>query len=240
MPLAAAATAVSKDDAREFMAVFPDVMRDLTEKARKYNTADAALWFAKALQYNVPSGKKNRGLVTVLAYKTLRAANAESGPLSLEQLRRAHVAGWCVEMLQSMLLITDDVMDGSQTRRGQPCWWRHEAVGLAAINDALMIENSIYYILQKHFRTEPYYVDLLELFHETMMITTVGQSMDLQAAGREQAGQGLAERFTMDRYKAIVHHKTAYYTFYLPVALAMHMAGWVYWQLCATKFIVVE
>jgi len=31
--------------------------------------------------------------------------------------------------------------------------------------------------------------------------------------------------FSMDRYSAIVKWKTAYYSFYLPVALALHMAG---------------
>lgn len=191
-----------------------DLVRDLTDKARKYNSNEAALWFAKALQYNVPRGKKNRGLVTVLAYKTLL-----NGQPADDNLRRAQFLGWCVEMLQSMLLISDDVMDHSETRRGQPCWYRQEEVGLIAINDALMIENSIYYILRKYFAAEPYYVDLLELFHEAMMITTIGQSMDLQSAGRTTAA------FTMDRYKTIVHHKTAFYTFYLPVALAMHMAG---------------
>lgn len=220
VPLAANATAVSKDESRQFMAVFPDLVRDLTDKTRRYNTAEVALGFAKALQYNVPRGKKNRGLVTVLAYKTLRQANGD-GPLSDEDLRRAHYLGWCVEMLHSMLLITDDMMDRSETRRGQPCWYRQTEVGLAAINDALLIENSIYFILRKHFREMPFYVDVLELFHEAMLITSVGQSLDLQTAAR--SGQQAA--FTMDRYKAIVHHKTAFYTFYLPVALAMHMAG---------------
>lgn len=193
-----------------------DLVRDLTEKTRKYNTAEAALWFAKALQYNVPCGKKNRGLVTVLAYKTL----VDDGDLTEKNLRRVRYLGWCVEMLQSMLLITDDVMDQSQTRRGQPCWYRRDGVGLMALNDALMIENGIYFVLRKHFAKKEYYVELLELFHEAMMITTVGQSLDMQAAGKRPA-----EAFTMDRYKAIVHHKTAFYTFYLPVALAMHMAG---------------
>lgn len=225
VPLAANATAVSKDESREFMAVFPDLVRDLTEKTRHYNTAEVALRFAKALQYNVPRGKKNRGLVTVLAYKTLYRANdgGSAAPLADADLRRAHLLGWCVEMLQSMLLITDDMMDRSEMRRGQPCWYRTADVGLLAINDALMIENSIYYILRKHFRAAPFYVDVLELFHEAMLITTVGQSLDMQTAGRTDGGQQAA--FTMDRYKAIVHHKTAFYTFYLPVALAMHMAG---------------
>lgn len=52
-----------------------------------------------------------------------------------------------------------------------------------------------------------------------MFITTIGQSLDLQTASKN------VDAFTMDRYKQIVYNKTSYYTFYLPIALAMHMAG---------------
>lgn len=120
-----------------------------------------------------------------------------------------------------MFLITDDIMDQSTTRRGQPCWYKLEDVGMIAINDSIMIENCIYYILKKTFDKTDYYIQLVELFHEAMMITSIGQSLDLQAAKND------VNAFTMEGYKSIVHHKTAFYTFYLPVALAMHMAGYV-------------
>lgn len=118
-----------------------------------------------------------------------------------------------------MFLITDDIMDKSETRRGQPCWYKLEDVGMIAINDSLMIESSIFYILKKYFEDTDYYIKLVELFHEASMITTIGQSLDIQMSNKDPRS------FTMDRYKSIVHHKTAFYTFYLPVALAMHMAG---------------
>lgn len=111
-------------------------------------------------------------------------------------------------------------MDGSETRRGQPCWYKVDDVKFTALNDALMIESCIYYILKKHFSDHASYVQLMELFHETMLITTIGQSLDMQTANKD------VECFTMDRYNSIVTHKTAYYTFYLPVALAMHLAGY--------------
>ena len=57
-------------------------------------------------------------------------------------------------------------MDSSVTRRGQPCWFRNEKVGLIAINDAFMLEAAIYWLIKKHFRSEPYYIDIVELFHE--------------------------------------------------------------------------
>ncbi|KAL5290163.1 FDPS family protein [Megaselia abdita] len=213
VPLAARA-AVSKDESREFMAVFPDIVRDITDKTKEYNGKDISNWFAKALQYNVPRGKKNRGLATIITYKKLVATNE----LTDQNLRLCHILGWCVELLQTMLLMCDDVMDGSQTRRGQPCWHTIEGVGLSGINDALMIENAIFWILKKYFSEKEYYTRLLELFHEIIFITIVGQAGDLKTSSNK------VDSFSMEMYKTIAANKTSYYTFYLPVALAMNMA----------------
>ena len=68
--------------------------------------------------------------------------------------------------LQAFFVVSDGIMDASITRRGQPCWYRNEGIGMIAINDSFMLESAIYYLLKKHFRQESYYVDLLDLFHE--------------------------------------------------------------------------
>jgi farnesyl diphosphate synthase len=39
-------------------------------------------------------------------------------------------------------------------------------VGNIAINDAFMLEAAIYKLLKTHFRKEPYYIDIVELFLE--------------------------------------------------------------------------
>ena len=44
---------------------------------------------------------------------------------------------------------------------------------MIAINDAIMMESSIYILLKKYFRQERYYVDLVELFHE--VVSTLSQ-----------------------------------------------------------------
>ena len=74
------------------------------------------------------------------------------------------------------------MMDGSITRRGQPCWYKREKVGLIAINDSFLLEGAIYHLLKKHFRSESYYVDLLEVFHDTTFQTELGQQLDLITA----------------------------------------------------------
>lgn len=224
--MAASRSAASKDELRDFMSVWPDIVRDLTEYAKKYETDGAPKWFAKSLQYNCPNGKKNRGLALVLAYKML----APGADLTEENLQLAQTLGWCVEMLQSVFIMADDIMDGSETRRGHKCWYKVDDVGLCAINDSMMIENGIYFLLKKYFGDKEYYNQVVDLFHEVTFITTIGQLQDLKTAG------GDVTTFTMEKYKTIVANKTAYYSFYLPVCLAMHMAGFKGEIMCMKVF----
>ena len=110
-------------------------------------------------------------------------------------------------------------MDSSITRRGQPCWYREPGVGMIAINDAFMLEMSIYVLLKKHFRHHPSYVDMIELFHTTTFQTEVGQLCDLLTAPEDHVD---LDNFTPEKHRFIVIYKTAYYSFYLPVALALY------------------
>lgn len=99
-----------------------------------------------------------------------------------DEYYKAAVLGWAVELLQAYFLVADDMMDASFTRRGQPCWYRNSHVGTIAINDSFMLEAAIYHLLKNHFRTDPCYVYLLELFLETTLKTEMGQLIDLITA----------------------------------------------------------
>ena len=138
-------------------------------------------------------------------------------PLSSTEFFATATLGWMVEIFQAFMLVTDDIMDASKTRRGKPCWYLVENVGMIAINDAVMLESCIYILLKKHFRQHPAYVSMMELFHEATYKTEVGQSCDLITAPPD-ADIG---SFNMEQYLFIVVHKTAYYTFDLPIALAL-------------------
>lgn len=139
-------------------------------------------------------------------------------PSSKEYFESASL-GWMIELLQAFFLVSDDIMDSSKTRRGNPCWYLMPDIGMIAINDAFMLESSIYILLKKFFRQHPQYVDMLELFHETTFQTELGQTCDLITAPENNVN---LDNFNMNKYTFIVVFKTAYYSFYLPVALALH------------------
>ncbi|KAL4449400.1 hypothetical protein ABPG77_007044 [Micractinium sp. CCAP 211/92] len=177
-------------------------------------------WVKEMMDYNVPLGKLNRGMAVLDVVRCL--AEARGQQLSEEELFRAQALGWCIEFLQAYFLVADDIMDSSITRRGQPCWYRQPKVGMVAINDGIILEACIYRILQKHFGSLPAYVHLLELFHEVTYKTAHGQLLDTTTA---PIGTVDLSRYTLPTYMRIVTYKTAFYTFYLPVACGMRLAG---------------
>ncbi|KAF9964233.1 hypothetical protein BGZ70_006737 [Mortierella alpina] len=137
----------------------------------------------------------NRGLAVA---RTLRLLKCD-GPVSEDEIFKTNLLGWCVEWLPAFSLVADDIMDNSQTRHGRRCWYR------SCI-----------------FWKEAYYEDLLELFHDMSYKSELGQLTELMSTVEQEMN---LSQFSMERYKFIVKHKTAYYSFYLPVALAMHMTG---------------
>lgn len=179
----------------------------------------ALAWFREAIYYNLPHGKRNRGIAVVMTHKIL-SDHYKQRP----DLERARMIGWCIEMLQTHFLILDDIMDESLTRRGQKCWHLKKNVGNIAINDSFFMQQSIFYVLEKHFNNSAYYIDLVTLFNETMRRTTLGQCLDLKSSAKPGGVPDL-DNLTVDKYNAIIDHKTAFYSFSAPIRLGMILSG---------------
>jgi len=186
-------------------------------------------WIANMLEYNVKGGKMNRGLTVVDS----GVAIFEAKGLTVDNtaLVRFAILGWAIEWLQAWLLIADDIMDDSETRRGQLCWYKklqkyeqqkgsgpHD-IWYIAINDAVTIEALVYKIIKRHFSSDPYYVQLLDLMMETTLQTELGQLSDTLCDTLD------LKDLTTERWNLIVTYKTAFYSFYLSVAFAMTVAG---------------
>ncbi|KAG5983979.1 hypothetical protein E4U55_006589 [Claviceps digitariae] len=198
-----------------FEAVFPKLEQAILDHVGAYKLPQAALdWLKANFEVNTLGGKCNRGMSVPDSVSLLLGR-----PLNDEEFFQAATLGWMTELLQAFFLVSDDIMDGSITRRGKPCWYLQEGVGMVAINDAFIIESGIYILLKKYFRSHPAYVDMVELFHETTLQTEMGQLCDLLTA---PVGKVDLTNFSMEKYRFIVIYKTSYYSFYLPVALALH------------------
>ncbi|KOS18963.1 Farnesyl pyrophosphate synthase [Escovopsis weberi] len=199
----------------EFEAVWPELQEAILDHAKSYKLPETELnWFKKSLETNPLGGKCNRGMSVPDSVSIILGR-----PLTKDEFFHAATLGWLTELLQAFFLVSDDIMDSSITRRGQPCWYRQPGVGMVAINDAFLLESAIYTLLRRFFRSHPAYVDLLELFHEVTLQTELGQLCDLLTAPEDAVN---LDNFSLDKYSFIVIYKTAYYSFYLPVALALH------------------
>jgi len=214
----------------EFVEVFEKVFaKELEDLRTNYEIPQSAIKWIEALhRHSVPGGKMNRGLTVIHSLKAIVSPRE----LTEEEVFLSQVLGWCIEWLQAFFLVADDLMDSSKTRRGEPCWYLTEKpiegadgekVGIFACNDSLIIETMLYRVLKRYFKGKDYYVDLFELFQEVTFRTEVGQLLDLTSQPNTEKNN--LDLFTLDTYKKIVEYKTAYYSFYLPVALAMHMGG---------------
>jgi farnesyl diphosphate synthase len=181
-------------------------------------------WIINLFDYNVPGGKMFR------AQMLLKAVMLLDSNASQETINHAFILGWCLEALQASFLIADDIMDASVMRRGKPSWFTCDGVGMIAVNDAIMIQSLISKILGFVFKKKNpgLYLSLLELFLDVAFKTEIGQLMDL-LLGMEKSGSkmdisilllGHLQRFTMKNYLSMIKYKTAFYSFYLPVASA--------------------
>nr|CAD7567999.1 unnamed protein product [Timema californicum] len=175
----------------------------------------------------------SRSPIPTEAMEMVRCTHSYSRSLipanTMEMVRYTHsysrslIPAEAMEMLHGSLLITQDSLDQVETRRGKPCWYlTPQTTPLVAINDANLLVTAIYQLLKTHFKNQPYYVDVTELFQDVCHKATMGQVIDI-----ETRADKTLQQFTMERYKAITKYKTVYHTFQMPVSLALYMADYM-------------
>nr|CAI5826553.1 unnamed protein product [Callosobruchus analis] len=200
------------------MAIFPDIVKGLTDLGHHTDIPDFSKRFANVLQYNVPNNENHLGLPTVVCYKALEKPEN----LTAENIRLVNIVGWCAEMLASGVVIIDDVMDRCPLRYNKPSWYNQEDVGLTAIYDALLIELGIPVLLRKYLGERKCYTYIIALLHDVATKAIIGQTMDMML--KTPGGMPRLNLFTMDRYRTTMKYKLCQF-YCLPMSLAMYLAN---------------
>ncbi|RKP13247.1 isoprenoid synthase domain-containing protein [Piptocephalis cylindrospora] len=202
----------------EFISVYQqievEIMEDLPSSIFPKETRE---WIKDLMSSSVTKGKLLRGRTVIDTLAIILGRE-----LTSEEIRKASIAGWVLEFLQTSSLIADDIMDESLTRRGDVCRHRQPEVGMIAINDLLFLECTAYRMIRRHFKGTSAYVPIFELCHEITWFTEVGQLTDALFAKKADADM---DRITMEDYKTIAEHKSGYNTFFGPICLAMALNG---------------
>ncbi len=152
---------------------------------------DQVDYIARMMEYTCVGGKLIRGLSVVEIARILTGSQDKPDGEVLSSARRL---GWCTELLQAYFLIIDDILDGSALRRGKPCWHLVEGVGpINAINNGILLKSLVFTALKRWFSGSPQYGRMVELFHECVLMTELGQRVDTAS----QVSQCLP-RFSME------------------------------------------
>jgi farnesyl diphosphate synthase len=121
--------------------------------------------------------------------------------------------------MQAYSLVADDIMDSSITRRGQLCWYRLDGVGLA-ISNVLVMKGAIFQIIRKHFRTEPFYVDLNDLMREVCLPPILDESHNqhVQVLYQTEMGQLVDLLTAQNNNVDLSKFSLARFLFFLPIS----------------------
>lgn len=212
--------AIAFNDALDdFIADVTRLDESITNETEVNEISDAMSWFREAINYNLPHGKRNRGIAVVVTHRIL-SEHLKRTP----DLVRARIVGWCIELLQTHFLILDDIMDESLVRRGQKCWHLKQNVGSIAINDSFLMLTGIFDILDKHFSNDANFRELFKIFKSTMKKTGLGQNRDLLSSAKPGMVPDF-RLFTKEKYDTIIDYKTAFYSFSAPIRLGMILSG---------------
>lgn len=220
-----------------FLNAYREIQSFLMEDSKKNFELDEyrQSYLTKMMDTTCLGGKYNRGVCV------MDVAEAMANHLGLTEseksavLHDAAVCGWMIEFLQAHFLVEDDIMDHSKTRRGKPCWYLHPGVTTqAAINDGLILLAWATRLAHHYFGERPEVLaGILKSFHDVDLTTAMGQLYDVTSMVDSKKLDPDVPRspspdyvdFNFFNYRRIVVHKTAYYTYWLPLQMGLIVSG---------------
>lgn len=200
--------------ASNFESYFPKVLQIIDDYLKSMTVDFVHDHFIELVKYSTKGGKKLRGILTSSIYCELLHINPESN-----EAYPGYILGWAFEITQAAFLVADDLMDQSKMRRGQPCWYLRDNVGNSAVNDALIVENLAFVLIEslrnkgqpnENCLPDEVIDQIIMYIRNTHALTTVGQSYDYKC-----------KTYSFDCYNIIVNGKTSHYSIVAPIISAI-------------------
>ncbi|OHT04528.1 Farnesyl pyrophosphate synthase [Tritrichomonas foetus] len=189
--------------ASNFLDYYPNVVQIIDDYLKSMTVDFVRDHFIELLHYSTKGGKMFRGILAASTYCELLDIPPDS-----KEAYPGYILGWALEVLQGAYLVADDLMDRSETRRGQTCWYLKPNVGNSAVNDVLIMENLAIILVEslgEKYLPLTVVDSIVSAFRKINVLTTMGQSFDYKC-----------KSYSFDCYKVIVENKTAYYTIIIP------------------------
>ncbi|WUR02475.1 farnesyl pyrophosphate synthase (FDPS) [Vairimorpha necatrix] len=117
------------------------------------------------------------------------------------------------ELLQSVLVVVDDVMDEADQRRGVECYYKKK--GLVSLRYAQYFVTGLGRII-KNIKNKTS-SDFRAQYYKCVLNTCLGQTLDCM--------KNTIEEYKLDLYDAIAEYKTSWYTFYFPLSVGYAYTG---------------
>lgn len=164
--------------------------------------------YAPLAHFTAGGGKRVRPVLALLG------AEAVGG-----RAEHALSCGVAIELFQSAALIHDDIADASELRRGEPCLYRTEGLGLAINAGDLALTRVFEIVLADESLPVERRLRMLEELVRMERHTLEGQALDL---GWAHDGRW---NVTSDDYLYMIDGKTAWYTVASPLYAGALAAG---------------
>ena len=119
------------------------------------------------------------------------------------------------------IVIIDDIVDRSETRRGKQCWHLTSEGSSTCIYDAVLIKETVNDILKRYFNESNLYRALCESVFKSTFQLFIGHKLELQAAAKVRYN---IDYLTPDMYRVATRYKTSPFV-RMSLEMAMYLAN---------------
>jgi len=219
---------------RGFLGIYPDTIHQIVDKGSPILKE----WTTKVMTHNLSTnvlGQTRFGLITpIVFYQLTTSSNKGPGVVdkTSENMRQAHILGWCVELNRASEIVTSDTLNFRGHRnilskaKVEPLstWADKHDLGARAFNDALLLQSGTGTLLRANFADHPSYGSILDAFGDAYTKSAQGRAMALRIDGLPTAGAKMSA-LDVKTYRQLINSVLSYPRYVLPVRLALYLAG---------------